>query len=194
MLPDSIFLMHPKDAVRILAWFHDIQLPTKAPGTWKFAMRMKPMKWIEQILATLSKEKHSELIKTYESILFWLMKMLVYGSGGILVNAEDEDTPIPEAPIICPVSVRGFDQGLGTWLPPHQVDPVNVASNDDVLVHWFAESSLVRLEQFRKFQILTGCGNWVGEPGYEVARRWVAQYGHCETIALSSFLSMHNVK
>ena len=152
------------------------------------------MLWLDQILECLedSTEEERRTYHLYYSILAELTKLLSVRSNGATLM-EDNETPTDKAPIICPLKVSGFDQSLGVSIKPGNVDRDALAHNDDALVRWFATTSLVRLEQFRKFQIPTGYTNSSHGLGYGCANFWHGEFSHCETLTIKDFVKNHGI-
>lgn len=195
LITESLFLRRPKDALRILRWFRLDQLVTKPPGTWKVAMRPRPIEWILHMMDAFEPHQNtsSSVYQLYADICSELAFML-FSAGGksrALVSPEDMTVPSPEAPIICPTSLKTFDEKVG-WKGNvknnTEVASQDIAKNDEVLVKWFAETSTIRFEQFRKFNIITGY-----ERDDEKATKWGAKYGHLEVMTTEEYCKINHV-
>ncbi len=166
MMTDSLFLRKPHEALRILRWFRLVQKPSKSPGTWKVAMRIHPVEWILRMMDDFEAHQaaYPGVYQLYADICSEIAYMLYCRPGGpgtplTLVRKGTFDVPLAKAAVICPYSIDKLDQSVG-WKgcvkTNTDVDPEDVAKNDDILVEWFAETSTTRFEEFRKFQVVIG--------------------------------------
>ena len=195
LVTDSLFLRRPHNALRILRWFRLIILGSRHPGSWKVAMRPRPIKWILQMMDHLQegKDDHPGTYQLYADICSEIILMLLCEPNSNLVQSDDIDIPKPNAPIICPNILRHFDQSLGCGVKSNIfIDPKAIANNDEILVTWFAETSMTRFEQFRRFQIISGYERGDKE-GHAYMESWADHYAHCDIFVPEDYCKMNRI-
>lgn len=199
LITESLFLRRPKDALRILRWFRLVQLGARAPGTWKIALRQRPIEWLLRMMDAFEphQSKFPGVYQLFADICSELAFMLFSNGGNTrtLVTPDDVDVPLPEAPIICPKSLKALDEKVG-WKgnvrTNTDVSPEDIVNNDEALVKWFAETSTLRFEQFRKFNIIIGYDR-DDEKGKEFANKWGSKHGYLEAMTAEEYCKLNNV-
>ena len=156
-------------------------------------MRTRPMEWMLKMMDKLpgGEEVDRRIYQLYADICSEVVLMLVSGREGS--QSDDIDLPKPDAPIICPDVLREFDFSVGCYARSDiHVHNEAMAQNDNILVNWFAETSMTRFEQFRKFQIISGYDRR-DEKGVTQMTDWANRYAHCEIFSAETFCESFRV-
>ncbi|KAL8776113.1 MAG: hypothetical protein Q9194_003360 [Teloschistes cf. exilis] len=150
LLTDSLFLLRPVQAARILAWFRLFVLPTKFCGTWKICTRPAICEWLMRIQEAL------EYPNGKDYVMCWVEVMRLLPRDRM--KEWDPNTPTETAPIACMgTMVSNFDQAVGTEVTNiSQVDEQKLIGNDVTLISWFAGWAMTKQEKFRRFAAVTG--------------------------------------
>ncbi|KAL9039233.1 MAG: hypothetical protein Q9214_004961 [Letrouitia sp. 1 TL-2023] len=153
LLTDFMFLFRPLDTARILTWFRLwIVLPGRPPRTWKICTRTAIQEWLHRMWDNMERS----LGENYLICNAEIMRLVPPE------DQEDWDIEVPKesAPIVCMAGdVPNFDHDLGTGigvLKPENVDKKAVLKNDTALCEWFAAWAISEMENFRRFDIITG--------------------------------------
>lgn len=150
LLTDSLFLIRPIEAARILSWVRLFALPTKRPGTWKACTRPAIREWLLKIQESLRYPYGKDFVFCYGE----LMRLL----PSLMTKEWDREMPKDEAPIACMGNgMRNFDESLGTGVSSlAEMDNQAIIRNDNTLCSWFAGWAMTKQEKFRRFHIITG--------------------------------------
>ncbi|KAL9099140.1 MAG: hypothetical protein Q9163_005314, partial [Psora crenata] len=193
LITDSLFLRRPREALRILRWFRLHVLVERFPGSWKVAMRPRPIAWMEQMLDHL-KDGYPRIYQLYADICSEIIMILFCGPRGALVEENDMDVPNANAPIICPNVLKDFDQSVGCRVETNSfIDDKAIVENDDILVKWFAETSMTLFEVFRGFHIIPGYDGG-GNKVHSYWKRWTDRYAHCDVLTAEDLYKLLNIE
>jgi chromo domain-containing protein 1 len=162
LLTDSLFLYHPAKALRILEWFRLCILENKPRKTWKFVMRPRLRDWILSIVEERSGEERKKYLQIFEQIY----KLLPLD---MLDDDDNYETPLENAPIVCPGTLDKFDFGVG--LGDKKNDKDGIIRNDEFLAEWFAEWTRRHLDRHRKYHAVVGDGEGK-DPRKDWGKRW----------------------
>ena len=150
LLTDSLILLRPLEAVRILGWFRLKILVEKPAGTWKIVTRPGLRKFC---LNCCNERKDDEEGKRFVQIYQELVYML---DPDDLYDWEEE-APKDEAPIHCMGKIAAFNTKVGRRVDyDRDLDRTAIQKNDEVLTEFFAGWSSCRIEDYRRFQVISG--------------------------------------
>ena len=184
LITDSLILLHPSLAVRILKWFRLFILTTKPSWTWKIALRPHFRSWILDIVEERSAESlDSGKIFTaiYEQIYYLLPLEM-------MEDWDDYETPKDEAAAVSASDLSRFDKGVG--LDPKRHDLEALAKNDARLVEWFAGWARTKVEDHRKFHAVCPEIEEEGEiSGEEARKEWGKKWNHVSELSYSLLFS-----
>ncbi|KAL8632780.1 hypothetical protein Q9189_001485 [Teloschistes chrysophthalmus] len=150
LLTDSLFLLRPLQAARILAWFRLFVLPTKFFGSWKICTRPAVGEWLMRVQEAFEYPNGKDYVMCWAEV----MRLLPRDK----MKEWDPNTPTETAPIACMgTMVSNFDQTVGTDVTNiSQVDKQKLIRNDVTLISWFAGWAMTKQENFRRFAVVTG--------------------------------------
>jgi len=150
LLTDSLILLRPLDAVRLLAWFRLKVLVEKPAGTWKLVTRPGLRNFC--LNCCRERDDHEEgkrFVEIYQELVLMLDADELYDF--------DEDRPKDEAPIYCMPKIKTFNTKVGRRVDYNRnLDHAAIAKNDEVLVEFFAGWVSCNIEHYRRFHIVTG--------------------------------------
>ena len=176
LLTDSLFLIRPIEAARILSWFRHFALPGKARGTWKVCTRPAIREWLLRVQESLRYPYGKDFVTCYREVAHLLPIELT--------KEWDRDVPKDEAPIACMgTGVSNFDESLGTGvLSLAEIDNQVITQNDNTLCSWFAGWAMTKQEKFRRLHVVTG-RDGEGEH-FKQLKEKTKQYNHVSIISL----------
>lgn len=173
LLTDSLILLRPLDAVRLLAWFRLRVLVDKPAGTWKIVTRPG----LRNLCLNCCNERddHEEgkrFVEIFQEIVLMLDPDELYDF--------EEDRPKDEAPIYYMPKIKSFNTKVGRRVDYNRnLDHAAIARNDEVLVEFFAGWASCNIEHYRRFHVVTGFED--ASPYGKVARdRWAEKYNFLE--------------
>lgn len=106
---------------------------------------------------------------------------------------EDEEQPTEDAPMCFMGEVSAFDESVGKGVATNvEVDKEAIARNDQVLLEWFAGYAMTKVDQFRRFDIVTGLLP-SDERHQEVRDRYQAKWSHVEVVSVEDLYRKHKV-
>ena len=164
LLTESLILYQPREALRILMWFRRVQIPGKAPGTWKLAVRPRVREWLLDIIEAYT-DSGKEIFGCSKQIfgdiytqIYELLQKPDPSDDRLMCHDWDYELPTDEAPLVSSSSLRALQarkewKGDGADTEP---DDDHIRQNDDLLTQWFAEWAAINLHDFRKFHIILG--------------------------------------
>lgn len=200
LLTESLVLYQPCETLRMLMWFRLDRLPSKAPGTWKLAIRPRIREWLLDIMDAYSGSKKDIFgcsIQVFADIyteIYWLLQTPDPGDNGLMCHEWDYEIPTDEAPIVSSSSLRVLQarkewKGEGANTEP---DDDNIRQNDDLLVQWFAEWAIVNLQNFRKYNVILGYAK--NHPFTKTAiSAYEKAWGHIEVMTSEDAFTRHKV-
>lgn len=200
LLTESLVLYQPREALRVLMWLRRVQIPCKAPGTWKVAVRPRFREWILDIMDAYvdsGKDIFGCSIQTFADIyteVYWLLQKPDPGDNNLMCYEWDYETPTEEAPIVSSSSLRTLQareewKGAGADTEPNDD---HIRQNDDLLIQWFAEWAIVNLQHFRKFNVILGYAK--DHPFTETAiSAYEKAWGHIEVMTCEDACTAHKV-
>ncbi|KAL8844132.1 MAG: hypothetical protein Q9176_001538 [Flavoplaca citrina] len=175
LLADSLFLVRPMEAARLLAWFRLFALPTKPLGTWKVCTRPAIRNWLLNLQERFYYPHGEGFVRCYGEIM------------RLLPNHPSQrwhcETPKDGAPVVCMGHGEGsFDLTLGT---SENLNDQDIMENDVSLVNWFAGWAMTKHEKFRKFLVVTGREE-VSEQ-HKSLKESARKYSHISIMSLEKF-------
>ena len=175
LLTDSLFLLRPMEAARILAWFRLFILPTKPSGTWKVCTRPAIRDWLLKLQERFHFPHGEGFVKCYGEVMRLLPKNLTY--------EWDREAPKDAAPLVCMNdSGSNFDRTLGT---SNDLNDQETMKNDIALVNWFAGWAMTKQEKFRRFQVVTGRAEESDQ--HKKLKESARKYNHVGILSLEKF-------
>ena len=188
LLTDGLFLYRPYEAAKILAWFRLVILHQKPLRTWKLCTRPRLKDW----LLTLQNDRNMDDGKVYVQCYGEVWRMLK-DEGMMEECFPGEEQPTEDAPLCFMGEVAAFDENVGTGVATNaEVNAEAVARNDKILMEWFAGYAMTKVENFRRFDIVTGF-----EPANERQREakegCKAQWSHVEIMPAEELYKKHKV-
>ena len=108
-------------------------------------------------------------------------------------SIPEEEQPAEDAPMCFMGEVSAFDESVGKGVAINtEVNPEDIARNDKVLIEWFAGFAMTKVENFRRFDIVTGFepGDW--RQG-EAKEKHKAQWSHVEVMPVEELYKKHKV-
>ena len=151
LLPDSLFLYKPEQITRLLRWVRGCLLPTKAPRTWKVVTRPRLREWILNIVERRAKSYGNTEKRLSDPFMDIYQEISNILPLELMDSNDDFETPLESAPFVSPSLLSGYNLNAGIG---EQLDKAVVVMNDELLVNWYANWSLGRLEHHRKFFII----------------------------------------
>jgi len=150
LLTDSLILLRPRDAVRLLAWFRLRVLVDKPAGTWKIVTRPGLRNFCLNCCNERNDDEEGKcFVEIYQELVLMLDADELYDF--------DEDRPKDEAPIYCMPKIKSFNTKVGRRVDySRNLDHAAIAKNDEVLVEFFAGWASCNIEHYRRFHIITG--------------------------------------
>ena len=164
LLTESLMLYRPRETLRILMWFRRVQVPGKAPGTWKLAVRPRVREWLLDIIEAYT-DSGKDIFGCSKQIfgdiyteIYELLQDPDPSYDRLMCHEWDYEIPTDEAPIVSSSSLRVLQarkewRGEGADTEP---DDDHIKQNDDTLAQWFAEWATANLHTFRKYHIILG--------------------------------------
>jgi len=173
LLTDSLMLLRPRDAVRLLAWFRLRVLVDKFARTWKIVTRPGLRNFCLNCCRERDDyEEGKRFVEIYQEIVLMLDADELYDF--------DEDRPKDEAPIYCMPKIKTFNTKVGRRVDYNRnLDHVAIAKNDEVLVEFFAGWASCNIEHYRRFHVVTGFED-TSPYGKVVRDRWAEKYSFLE--------------
>ncbi|KAL8789641.1 MAG: hypothetical protein Q9213_001077 [Squamulea squamosa] len=181
LLTDSLFILRPTEAARILSWFRLSALPTKPFGTWKVCTRPAIREWLLRLQEQFNYPHGKDFVRCYGEI----MRLL----PNELTKEWDRETPKDSAPVASMGNgVSNFDQTLGTST---DLDHQGIMKNDITLVNWFAGWAMMKQEKFRRFHVVTGRDE--GSVEHKTLKDSAKKYNHLEIMTFEKFDQFHKM-
>ena len=183
LITDSLLLLQPLEAVKILMWYRLRNMDEKQK-LWKIVTRPN----IRRFLTNCCRERKLDeegrhFVQIYEQIVFMLDPEDLYD--------WEEDEPKEEAPIYCMGKIKSFNTKVGRRVDYNKdLDHAAIAKNDEVLADFFAGWANVHMEDYRRFHIISGFGN---EDGKAQRDRWMEKWTYCEAFTPTHFQKRHGV-
>lgn len=200
LLTESLILYRPHEALRIIMWFRRILLPSKPRRTWKLAARPRLREWLLDLLDLYQDTQKDvfghgkQIIADIYTEILWLLENpnepLTY-----MIYACDPELPTDEAPLVTPSSLKALQnrkEWKGDTSETIEPDHHNIAQNDDLLIQWFAEWSMVHLDTYRKFHAVLGCPE-DSEIGMKSITEYEKFWGHIEVLTAEECFTRHIV-
>ena len=184
LITDSLLLLQPLEALRVLTWFRLRVVDEKPNGTWKIITRPH----IRRFLINCCRERKLDeegkhFVQIYEQISFMLDPDDLYD--------WDEDEPKEEAPIYCMKKIKSFNTKVGRRVNYNKDPDLGaIQRNDDVLADFFAGWANVHMEHYRRFHIISGFGEQAGRAQRET---WMEKWSYCEAFHPTNFYTRYNV-
>ena len=185
LITDSLILLQPLEAVKILMWFRlrvmDERLKKE---NWKIIMRPN----IRRFLLNCCQERKldeegRQFVQIYEQIAYMLDPEDLYD--------WEENEPKKEAPIYCMRKIKSFNTKVGRRVNYNRdLDHAAIAKNDEVLADFFAGWANVHMQHYRRFVIVSGFGD---EDGKAQRDQWMEKWTYCEAFAPTHFHRRHGV-
>lgn len=173
LLTDSLVLLRPLDAVRLLAWFRLRVLVDKPAGTWKIVTRPGLRNFCLNCCNERNdNEEGKRFVEIYQELVLMLDADELYDF--------DENIPKDEAPIYCMPKIKSFNTKVGRRVDYNRnLDHAAIAKNDEILVEFFAGWASCNIEHYRRFHVITGFED--ASPHGKAARdRWAEKYSFLE--------------
>ena len=173
LITDSLLLLQPLEAVRILLWFRMRVIDIKPHGTWKIITRPN----IRRFLTNCCRERKLDeegkrLVQVYEQIAYMLDPDDLYD--------WEEDEPRQEAPIYCMKKIKSFNTKVGRRVDYNKnLDLSAIQKNDNVLADFFAGWANVHLEQYRRFHIISGFSD---DGGRDQRNQWAEKWSYVSSV------------
>ncbi|KAL8773907.1 MAG: hypothetical protein Q9209_001337 [Squamulea sp. 1 TL-2023] len=181
LLTDSLFILRPTEAARILSWFRLSALHTKPVGTWKVCTRPAIREWLLRLQERFNYPHGKDFVRCYSEI----MRLLPNG----LTKEWDCETPKDAAPVACMGNgFSNFDQTLGTST---DLDQQGIMKNDMTLGNWFAGWAMMKQEKFRRFHVVTGRDE--GSVEHKTLKDLAKKYNHLEIMSFEKFDQSHKM-
>ena len=199
-LPDSLFMLKPNWALRIVQWFERTHRHTNLPGTAKLYLRKGCLQWLGEILdANILDPDHDDAFDGIYLTYYELSKILHIPGLGLdyhSVAGEDYEVTSPNSPIRHSIVLDQFGwerEVPGTKTKPFQPDRAVLAKNDEVQVMNFGEMSHPWAEEFRIFQVvLPFADNW--SRGFkERVAELSKEFGHLEFMSFNDMVGMYGI-
>lgn len=188
LITDSLILLEPLEAARILRWYRCVQLPMKP--TWKLVTRPSIKDWVlASAEARSSKKEANELMQVYQE--FWYL----LHDNEIFDLASKTWIPKPTAPLhslIPDPSPSTFNSSIGTnpSSSKSSLDLSTLTSNDDFLAEYFAGYALVNAESYRRFHIIAAGDH---EPARQQRQNWRNKWQHVEVHRSSEYVRTQKI-
>lgn len=183
LLTDSLILLQPLEAVRILAWFRLKILRDKPAGTWKIITRPG--------LRNFCLNCKDERATDEEGVPFYaIYEQLYYMLEPDELWDLEEDRPKEEAPIYFMTKIKSFNTKVGRRSDYKDLDHAAIAKNDEVLVNFFAGYANWKKEHHRRFHVITG---FEDSSPYSKRTEWVEKYTTLEAFTPSVFYTKTKV-
>ena len=186
LLTDSLILLQPLDAVRILAWFRLKILIEKPAGTWNIVTRPGLRNYC--LNCCNERKDHEEgkrFVEIYQELVYMLDPDDLYDF--------DEDKPREEAPIHFMTKIKSFNTKVGRRVDYNRnLDHAAIAKNDEVLVEFFAGWASCNMEHYRRFHVISGFED-ASPYGKAQRDKWAEKYSYLEIFTPSAFHSRNKV-
>ncbi|KAL2041757.1 hypothetical protein N7G274_005541 [Stereocaulon virgatum] len=201
LLTESLIIYRPHEALRIIMWFRRVQLPMKPSGTWKIAARPHIRDWLLDIMDIIADTKKDifghgiQVIADIYTEVHLLFETTDPEDNSLMCYDFDNEIPTDDAPIVTSASLRTLQERKewkGDSLEHTELDHDNIRQNDDLLVQWFAEWSMVNLESFRKFHAILGYSKG-HDFGDKALKAYEKGWGHIEILTAEECFKRHNV-
>ena len=113
---------------------------------------------------------------------------------GMMEECEPgEEQPTNDALMCFMGEASAFDESVGKGVTTNAgVDKEAIACNDQVLIEWFAGYAMTKVEDFRRFDIVTGHSP-MDEQQKELKERYRAQWSHVEVVPAEELYKKHKV-
>lgn len=185
LITDSLLLLQPLEAVKLLMWFRLRIMDEKMKKeNWKIVMRPN----IRRFLINCSRERKldeegRQFVQIYEQIAYMLDPEDLYD--------WEENEPKEEAPMYCMRKIKSFNTKVGRRIDHNKdLDHAAIARNDEVLADFFAGWANVHMQHYRRFLIISGFGD---EDGKAQRDRWMEKWTYCEAFTPNHFCRRHGV-
>ena len=188
LLTDSLLLLQPLAAVRLLAWFRLKVLVEKPAGTWKIVTRPGLRNYCLNLCKErLDDEEGKRFLQIYEQLYYMLDADDLYD--------HEEDKPREEAPIYFMPKIKSFNTKVGRRIDYYRsLDHAAIARNDEVLIEFFAGWASCNIELYRRFHVVTGFEDNSPFGGKTQRDKWVEKYSFLEVFVPAAFHHRHDVK
>lgn len=186
LLTDSLLLLRPHDAVRLLSWFRLRVLVDKPAGTWKLITRPGLRNFcLNCCNERTDNEEGAPFVAIYQELVLMLDADELYDF--------DEQRPKDDAPIYCMPKIKSFNTKVGRRVPfARDLDHAAIARNDAVLLEFFAGWASCNIELYRRFHVVTGFED--ASPHGKVTRdKWAEKYSFLEIFHPETFYSKFKV-
>ncbi|KAL8790857.1 MAG: hypothetical protein Q9195_006182 [Heterodermia aff. obscurata] len=183
LITDSLLLLQPLEAIKILLWYR-LRIMDEKQGGWKMVMRPN----IRRFLLNCCRERKLDeegrpFVQIYEQIAYMLDPEDLYD--------WEEDEPKEEAPIYCMKKIKSFNTKVGRRVDYNKdLDHTAIARNDEVLADFFAGWANVHMQYYRRFLIISG---FDGDDGKAQRDRWAEKWTYCEAFTPAHFCRRHSV-
>lgn len=184
LLTDSLLLLQPLEAVKILTWYRLRVFNEKPNSTWKIITRPN----IRRFLLNCCQERKLDeegrrFVQIYEQIAYMLDPEDLYD--------WEADEPKEEAPIYCMQKIKSFNSKVGRKVEFNKdLDHAAIAQNDDVLAEFFAGWANVHMESYRRFHIISGSSD---EEGKAQRERWAEKWSYVEVFTPLGFYKRNSI-
>ena len=179
LITDGLLLKEPAFTLRILQWYRCCILPSKLPGSWKLIMRPHLKSWLKRLLSAST--SHPD-IACYIGIFEEYLRLV---PADLEDPLDEHQTPSPDSPLITPLAISGYRADLALA----DLTPEIMRENDELLVKWFAEWSLKKKFEHRRFWI-----PYTDEPGStEAGQKWAKKWRHMFVQTAREFNNIEHV-
>ena len=153
LLTDSLILLQPLEAVRILSWFRLKMLVEKPAGTWKIVTRPGLRNFcLNCCNERKDDEEGKRFVQIYQELVYMLDPDELYD--------YEEDAPKKEAPIYFMGKIKAFNTKVGRRVDyDRDLDHKAIAQNDEILTEFFAGWASCHIEDYRRFHVISGFGD-----------------------------------
>ena len=185
LITDSLILLQPLEAVKILMWFRlRIMDERLKKENWKIIMRPNIRRFLLNCCQERRLDEEGRLfVQIYEQIAYMLDPEDLYD--------WEENEPKKEAPIYCMRKIKSFNTKVGRRVNYNRdLDRAAIAKNDEVLADFFAGWANVHMQHYRRFLIISGFGE---EDGKDQRDRWTEKWTYCEAFTPTHFHRRHGV-
>lgn len=187
LLTDSLLLLQPLEAIRVLAWFRLRVLTDKPAGTWKIVTRPGLRNFcLNCSMERTDDEEGQRFVEIYQELVLMLDPEELYDF--------EEDMPKEEAPVHCMPKIKSFNTKVGRRVDFNRnLDHSAIAKNDEVLFEYFAGWGSCNIDKYRRFHVVTGFDDGSAFGGRVRREQWVEKYSHLEIFTGPSFCTKNNL-